>query len=87
MLAFGTGVLNVPEHMYPLGTFHVEQGFAGGRVPVLQLFDLAPLEPEAAATLGAGQDPDAGDRQGFQFVVARRAVHGGIIDENRIGTP
>ncbi len=79
--------MNVPEHMDPLGTFHVKQGFAGGRVPVLQFFDFVPLEPEATATVGAGQDSDAGNGQGFQFVVTRRAVHGGIIDEDRIGTP
>jgi len=78
-------VLNIPEHVDPLGAFHVEQGFAGGRVPVLQLFDFVPLEPEAAATVGAGQDFDAGDGQGFQFVVARWAIHGPIIDEERIG--
>ena len=65
MHAFGAGVLNVPEHVNPLRPFHAKQFRPCAGITVFQFFELVPLEPEAAATAGAGQDPDAGDRQGF----------------------
>ncbi len=85
MDAMGAGMLHVAEHVDAFGTFHAKQFFPRAGITVFQFFEFVPLEPKAAAAVGAGQDFDAGDGQGFQCVVARWAIHGPIIDEEWIG--
>ena len=63
MDAFRAGMLNVPENVDAGCAFHVEQFRAGGGVTLLQFFDGAPLEPQAAATARAHLHLDAGDIQ------------------------
>lgn len=77
--AVGAGMLNIPEHMDSFRAFHVEQSRPGRGIPVFQLFDLSPLEPEPAATAYAGLYFNPRNLEEFQFMVARRAVHRIII--------
>ncbi len=71
----GAGMLNIPEHVDPFRAFHVEQFNASPRVPVLQFFDLAPLEPETAATADTGMGSDTSDLHGLKFIITCWAIH------------
>lgn len=79
MNASGTGMLDISENMDPVHSFHVEQFGSGACIPVIQLFDFVPLEPEATATAFTGMRLDARHLQEFQFVDARRTFHRAII--------
>jgi hypothetical protein len=79
MDAVRAGVLNIPEHVDAFRPFHTKQCGACRCIPVLQFFDLVPLEPETAATALTGMCFNTRNLQDFQFVVTRRTVHRTII--------
>ncbi len=65
MNAFGAGVLNISENVDSLRPFDMEQFDACRRIPILQFFDLVPLEPETAATALTGMRFNTRNLQDF----------------------
>ena len=77
-------MLNIPERVHALRPFHVEQFSTRRRIAVFQFFDGAPLEPQPAATAGAGLHLNAGHFCRLELIITCWAIH--TLNCNRLAS-